>query len=149
MSDYLHVEQWFTNWPTARADIEPLVPDRPVFVPSRNVANMIEVDDAWAIRMLAYAPNQESFDILARRIERLNTVNAVAMQPCRLDQYHGLPINAESLARINDNIRRQDDWRHSVRLPTFKELARDALGLQSIDRPFEVIIQVNTNATFH
>lgn len=149
MSDFIHIEQMFSTWPTARADIEPLVPDRPTFAVSRNKPSMIEVDDAWAIMMLAYAPNEESFNILARRIEWLATVNAVAMQACRLDQFKGLPLTADTMARINYGIYRQDEWRKSVRLPSFKDLARDALGLQSILRPFEVVMQVNTNATFH
>lgn len=147
MSDFIHIEQMFATWPTARTDIEALVPDRPTFVQSRVVKHKIEVDDAWAIMMLAHAPNEESFDIMAGRIEFLAEVNAVALQACRLEQFKGLPINEATLAKINDSVYRQDEWRRSVRLPTFKELARDALGLQSILRPFEVVLQVKPHAT--
>lgn len=149
MSDFIPVEQLLPTWLSARADIEPLVPDRPTFTVSRNNPNKIEVDEAWAIMMLSRAPDEGSFGSLARRIEYLAWVNAVALQTCRLEQYIGCSLTAETMAKINDNVRRQDDWRQSVRLPTFKELARDALGLQSILRPFEVVMQVNTNATFH
>lgn len=149
MSEFIPIEQLLPAWPTARAELEPLVPDRPTFAVSRNKPSMIEVDDAWAIIMLSRAPDENSFNSLARRIEWLNTVNAVAMQACRLDQFKGLPLTADTMARINYGIYRQDEWRKSVRLPSFKDLARDALGLQSILRPFEVVMQVNTNATFH
>lgn len=149
MSDFIPIERLCPTWPTVRADIEPLVPEVPVFIQSHDDRNLVELDQAWAIMMIARAPDAASFNALVARIEWLGQVNAVALQACRLDQYTGMPINAQNLGRINDNVMRQDVFRRTAGLPSFKELARDALGLQSILRPFEVVMQVNTNATFH
>lgn len=147
MSDFIPIEHMFTTWPTARADIEPMVPDRPVFIPSPTDRKLIELDQTWAMQMLALAPDEDSFNILMGRIEWLGTVNASALQACRMDQYHGLPVNEQTLYKINENVQRQDDFRQMVRLPSFRELALDALGLKPITHSTEFQIQVKPHDT--
>lgn len=147
MSDFIPAERLFPAWLNARAELEPLVPDRPTFTRSRTDPYKIEVDDAWAILMLSRAPDEFSFASLALRIELLVSINSAALQTCRLEQFLGCTITAETFARINASVRSQDEWRQSVRLPSFKDLARDALGLQSILRPCHTIIQVKPHDT--
>lgn len=142
MNNFLPIELWFSTWPTVRADIEALVPDRPVFIQSYSDRSLIELDQTWAIQMLALAPDEESFNILMARIKWLATVNAAALQACRLDQYLGEPLTAHTLAEINDSVQRQDAFRQSARLPTFKELALEALGLCPAVQTFEFVYTV-------
>ena len=149
MKNFIPIEELCPTWPTVRADIEPLVPEYPEFVRSAADPSRIELNQAWAIMMVAHAPDQASFDALLERINWLGTVNAAALQACRLDQYTGMALTVQNIARINDNVMRQDAFRRTVNLPSFKDLARDVLGLQSIIRPLNVTIQVKPNDTLH
>lgn len=134
MNGFTPIEQVFPNWPTVRADIEPLVPDRPVFIQDLANRNVISLDQSWAMQMLARAPDQASFDFLKSRIEYLGKVNQSVLVSCRLDDFHGLAIDERTLHAVNQRVVDLDNERKRDQHPTFRALALECLGLKPANR---------------
>lgn len=132
---FVMLEQRLPAWRTARAIIEPLVPQRLTFIADAR-GTSISIDWRWAQRIVDLAPPEDEAATLAMVNAMIDAVSAQIPQAA-FDQYLSMPIDARTLGMMNDDLHRLDQEARAARRATFIEHARHHLGLARAYGPEE------------